>query len=341
VSLETPVPEDGLTLEARDAILRGCGLVPSRVSVERLEHDEPVREGARAWWYLLTDSSTGFTAGTSCLSGSSPQSELRWSAAQLADYLKRANKLHQEVSVFNALSQLIPNQSDTLLLTLARDGEAWRVNVVPQLADAGLAEASTPLTLISSLEDLEAGFVEALERFSNATLPLMAQVEAAIAASQAAVEAAKQKAASKQAGKPSNTGKPPSGAKTPDQAEPAKNEAMASSDGLFDLTSSAAEEPVSSVAVEPVMDEAAQRMADLQARLKHELDGLTSEKQSLVLKLNGAASAAFELESAFVEGSEELEPTMRSIPLGKRFLEIAGRIRVLEDRGVEALEEAA
>jgi PRTRC genetic system protein E len=334
---------DPVPLEERASILRGCGLAPSRVSVQRLEHDEPVREGARTWWYLLTDSSTGFTAGTSCLSGSSPRSELRWGAAQLAEYLKRANKTHQEVTVFNALSQLIPQEADTLLLTLARDGERWRVNVVPQLADAQLAEASTPLTLVSSLEDLEAGFVEALERFSSATLPLMSQVEAAIAASQAAVEAAKQKAASKAGSKPSNPTKASNPAKPTGKAEPeAPTDAgTASSGGLFDAPSSAAEEPASRESVEAVVDEATLRLADLQAKLKHELDGLTSEKQSLVTKLNSAANAAFELESAFVSGSEELEAPMRTIPLGKRYLEVTGRIRVLEDRGVEALEEAA
>ncbi|NJK46226.1 MAG: PRTRC system protein E [Pleurocapsa sp. SU_196_0] len=333
---------DPVGLEERAVILRGCGLVPSRVSVQRLERDDPSRDGARAWWYLLTDSSTGFTSGTSCLSGSSPQSELRWSAAQLAEYLQRANRMHQEVSVFDALSKLIPHESDTLLLTLARDGERWRVNVVPQINDAQLAEASTPLTLVSSLEDLETGFVDALERFSNATLPLMAQVEAAIAASQAAVEAAKQKASSKASSKPSSTGKPSSPAKIPDKAEPTKEAAVSSSGGLFDTASSDAQEPdLSETPPEPVVDEVAQRLADLQAKLKLELDGLTSERQALVLKLNSAANAAFELETAFVVGSDELEPPMRTIPLGKRYLEVMGRLRVLEDRGVEALEEAA
>lgn len=334
--------EDGLSLEERDAILRGCGLKPSRVSVQRLERDEPVRNGTRSWWYLLTDLGTGIASGTSCLSGRPPRAELRYSAAQLAQYLKRARTMHQEViPVFNALSKLIPNDADTLLLTLARDGERWRVNVVPQLADAQLAEASTPLTLVSSLEELETGFVDALERFSGATLPLMAQVEAAIAASQAAVEAAKQKAASKAETKPSSTAKPPSPAKVTLKAEPTKQAEPASSGGLFDAPSSEADEPASSETSEPVADEAALRLADLQTRLKQELDGLTSEKEALALKLNAAASAAFELESAFVSGSEELEPPMRAIPLGKRFLEIASRIRVLEDRGVEALEEAA
>jgi PRTRC genetic system protein E len=328
-------PADPVPLEEREAILRGCGLVPARVSVQRREREEPVREGARAWWYLLTDSITGLTAGTSCLSGSSPQSELRWSASQLAEYLKRARREHQEVSVFNVLSKLVPGESDTLLLTLARDGERWRVNVLPQLADSQLAEASTPLTLVSSLEDLETGFVEAIERFSSATLPLMAQVEAAIAASQAAAEAAKAKASGKN-GKPANTPKP---AKETGKTEPAKE--TPSSGGLFDAPSSAPAEPDAGEAVVPAVDEAAQRLADLQAQLKAQLEALTSEKRSLVMKLNSAATAAFELESAFVPDSDELETAMRTIPLGKRYLEVTSRIRVLEDRGVEALEEAA
>ncbi len=341
--------DDGLTLEERDAILRGCGLVPARVSVQYLERDEPVETRSRAWWYLLTDLATGLAAGTSCLGRSSTQSELRWSATQLADYLKRANKMHQEVTVFNALSKLIHHDSDTLLLTLARDGERWRVNVMPQLADAQLAEASTPLTLVSSLEDLETGFIEALERFSGATLPLMAQVEAAIKASQAAVEAAKQKAATKQTDKPASAAKPSSPVKTPDKLEASltKNESSISSGGLFDapLSTDTTEADSSNAEVtpveSPVVDEAALRLADLQAKLKREIDGLSSEKQALAIKLNSAASAAFELESAFVPDSEELELPMRSIPLGKRYLEVTGRIRALEDRGVEALEEAA
>jgi PRTRC genetic system protein E len=348
----TAALEGDLTLEERHEILRSCGLEPRRVRIETLERDAEFTPGegssSRPTWFLLTDTLTGLWSGTQCLARSSARAELRFTAGRLAEYLDRAGQpcaLMTEVNVFQALSKLAPKEGDTLLLTLARDGEAWRVNVVPQLADAQLAEASTPLTLVASLEDLESGFVEALEGFSRATLPLLAQVEAAIAASHAAVEAAKQKASSK-AAKPSSTGKASGSTKTPEKTEPVTTPSSPSG-GLFDTPSS--DEPDvnevnaddSSTALPAEPDAEAERLSELQAQLQAQLEALNSERMTLVTKLNSAAKAAFELESAFVDDADTLHPSMGAIPLGKRFAEIAQKIRVFEERGVDALEEAA
>jgi PRTRC genetic system protein E len=341
-----------LTLEECDTILRSCGLDPRRVRIETLERDAEFKPGegssSRPTWFLLTDTLTGLWSGTQCLARSSSRAELRFTAGRLAEYLDRAGQpcvVMTEVNVFQALSKLAPKDGDTLLLTLAREGEAWRVNVVPQLADTQLAEASTPLTLVASLEDLEAGFVEALEAFSRATLPLLAQVEAAIAASQAAVEAAKQKASSKTT-KPSSTGKASGSTKTPEKTEPVTTPSSPSG-GLFDTPSgdepdaSETESDDSSTALPAEPDAEAERLSELQAQLQVQLEALNSERLTLVTKLNSAAKAAFELESAFVDDADTLHPSMGAIPLGKRYAEIAQKIRVFEERGVDALEEAA
>ncbi len=232
--------------------------------------------------------------------------------------------------MFESLSKLIPHEGDTLLLTLARDGEGWRVNLVPHPTDATLAEARSPLTLVASLEDLETGFEAALERFCAATAPLLEQVEQAIQASKQAAEEARAKVAPKSA-------KPP--AKSAPQPKPEVQAEPAAQGDLFSASAAASEAvPSPAPATEPALVTAppVPFTPDPQAQLKRRLGQLGLERQSLSERLNGAA-ASFELEGAFVEGV--LHPSLDGTPLGRKYLEVVGKIQMLERRGTEALSE--
>lgn len=215
---------------------------------------------------------------------------------------------------------------DVFLLTLTREGESLRVNLIPKVGEDSPGTALLPLSILASpaeLDDPKEGFVAAITSYGGVRQGVLEAIRELEAAGKSAIAAAKTKTAPKESGgkaaakaaevKPQAEPVKAPWAKTPPPDKPADD----TQGGLF--SSAPATEA-------PPPDSGARRAA-----LERELESLRARLETNATMLGFG--------NAFVDGA--LNAQLAAFPLGSEYnakraeLEMLGSLRVIANTNPE------
>lgn len=103
--------------------------------------------------------------------------------------------------MFKEIQQLMGDGVSFMTVTVASENGALRVNFIPKASGEGDMTA-TPLSLLGTADELDAGFIEAIRSYRGNRKSIAEQVAQSNAEAEAAVKEAREKTQAKAAGKP-------------------------------------------------------------------------------------------------------------------------------------------